>query len=152
MHKQLIKDFGLLINDTRFGLCDVTRIDDGINIGFVVFEFGDGNKKIVTRNLQVTYDNLFGAVRALYAVHPTRVLSDLMYSCKFDTGKDTLTLAATYSSNLELINVQHRRISAALRNELEYELDYGHINYVTQYTDKFISNFDRSGGFAFTLT
>lgn len=157
MNKQLIKDFGRMLNDTRLGFVDV-RSDkhiehgDGVVIGRIVWADGCGNYTTLAHDMHVTYDNLIDNVLAVYAQHPTRDISDVLYSCVYDTGRDTLSLDVTNSSNLELYNVKHKRISSALRDVLEYALNKCAIEYITQYTDKCISNFNKSGGFTFKLT
>lgn len=164
MNNQLIKDFGRLLNDTRLGLCDVRNAqgrivgygdlgsNDEVIIGSIVFSYGNGTHKVIARDLYLSYDNIIDSVRAVYSDHPTRDIDDVLYSCRYDTGLNTLTLDVTNSSNLELYNVKHKRISAALRSVIESTLDKDHIEYVTQYCDKFISNFDKRGGFSFKLT
>lgn len=151
MTAQLIKDFGRLLNDTRIGFCDVRNTDTGVIIGRIVFAYGNGQYDVLLRNIELDYDNLLARVRAVYAAHPLRVMDDVLYSVVYDTGRGTFSLAVTNSCNLELLGVRHTRISDALKFELEYELSKGEITYVTSYVDKFMSTFNKSGGFTFKL-
>lgn len=157
MNNQLIKDFGRLLNDTRLGFVDVRNdkhIDsgNGVIIGRIVWASGNGSYVKIAENMHLTYDNLIDNVRAVYASHPTRIMNDVLYSCVYDTKRGTLSLDVTNSSNLELYNVKHRRVSSALREVLEYTLNKCSIKYVTQYCDKYISDSNKSGGFTFKLT
>lgn len=149
MTAQLIKDFGRLLNDTRIGFCDVRNTSDGVFIGRIVFAYGNGQYDVLLRNIELDYDNLLQQVRAVYAVHPLRVMGDVLYSVVYDTSRNSFSLAATNSSNFELYGVRHARISAALKFELEHELSKGEIEYITSYVDKYVSTFDKSGGFTF---
>ena len=158
MNKQLIKDLGLLLNDGRIGFSDVRNdkeisdgLGDGIIIGRVIFVYPNGDYAIIARHLHVTYDNLLNAVRAIYAAHPTRGMDDVLYSVKYNTKRNTYSFAATNGSNLELFGVRHRRISAALVDELEYFIHKCDVKYVTQYCDGFVSHADKQGGYTFHI-
>lgn len=152
MNKQLIKDVGRLLNDARLGFCDVRsdKTNNGVIIGRVVWSDG-GSYFTVARGLHVTYDNLLDTVRAIYASHPTRKMDDVLYCVKYNTKRRTYTFAVTNSSNLELFDVKHRRISAALVDELEYFVHKCDVQYVTAYCDGFVSHADKQGGYTFKL-
>ena len=158
MNKQLIRDLGLLLNDSRLGFVDVRNdkvisdgLGDGITIGRIVWASGNGSYFTVAQHLHVTYDNLIDTVRAIYANHPTRVMGDVLYSVIYNTKRGTYSFAVTNSSNLELFGVKHRRISAALVDELEYIVHKCDVKYVTHYCDGFVSHSDKQGGYTFNI-
>ena len=149
---QLLKDYGLLLNDSRIGSCDVrSDKNGGLYIGRVVFAQGNGNYVVLVRDLHLTYDTLLDCVRTVYRNHPTRGMTDVLYSVIFDTARGTFSMCATNCSNLELYGVKHRPVSGALRAELEHYIDKCDIRYVTSYCAKYVSAVDRAGGFTFTI-
>lgn len=158
MNNQLIKDLGLLLNDSRISFCGVRSdksisdgLGDGVIVGRVVWASGNGSYFTIANHLHVTYDNLIDTVRAIYANHPTRDMTDVLYSVKYNTKKRTYSFAVTNGSNLELFGVRHHRISAALVDELDYFVHKCDVQYVTSYCDSFVSYADRSGGYTFHI-
>lgn len=165
MNNQLIKDFGRLLNDTRIGFCDVrsdnmgaaahlydeTYTGDGIIIGCVSFAYGDGNYTTLDRDVHVTYGNITDMVRALYSAHPTRNMDDVLYSIKYDTRRQRDTLAVTQGSNYELYGERHAVMSLQLTRCLAREAKHGESTVFDLYTDRYISDSDRSGGYKFKL-
>ena len=149
--KQLIKDFGRMLNDGRLSFCDVKNVIDGVDIGRIVWVDGAGNYKTLVRDLKVTYDDLLECVRCVLAVHPTRTTDNTLYSLRFDTRRSTDTLIATTCSNYELYGERHTRMSAQLSKVLHHALNRGELNVKTTYTDRYMSNSDRSGIVQFKL-
>lgn len=148
--KQLLKDLKRLLNDNRLYIDSIAK-KDHIVITSVSFKHGNGTLERIHDAIELTYDNIFDVVDSIYRKHPTRNIEDVMYSIKWDTKPDKFLLGVTNDSNLELFNVKHRRVSKELRNAIDqYITDYA-VVYKFQYSDKFISNFDRAGGYAFTL-
>lgn len=149
--KQLIKDFGRMLNDERLCFVGVKRAVDGVTIHRVYFADGTGKYIPLNADMHLTYDNLLACVADVLSKHPTRTTGDTLYSLRFDTRRSTDALVATTCSNYELYGERHTRMSAQLSKVLHRALNRGELNVKTTYTDRYMSNSDRSGIVQFKL-
>lgn len=145
MKKSIINNYLValktLINDNRITFAITGNFADECSIvtyfcdKTVVCNFTLFNDSSVTN-----YDDLINHYHAIIAKHPTRGGEKQLFSLRYNS-KGYRSLAVTDSSNLELFDVSHKRISKKLAdylfNEIATDSDYHVSNYCHRYNTTF---------------
>lgn len=118
MTKQLIKDFGFLLNDGRLGFVDVRNLDsDTVRIGAIVYSDAVGHNTFI-RDVILSYANLLECVVAVYERHPVRKDNRPLIEVKFDSKSKRQSARVTWQSDFEFYGVRFRTISDNLADAL----------------------------------
>lgn len=146
MKKSLINNYlaalKTLVNDKRITFAITSNFTDKCS---VVAYFCDKtvvcNFTLFNNSLVINYDDLINHYQLIIAKHPVRCCNKQLFSLRYDS-KGYCSLAVTDSSNLELFDVSHKRISKKLAdylfNEIAVDSDYR----VSDYCHRYNTNYD----------
>ena len=131
-----------LINDKRVTFVITSNFADKCEI---VTYFNDKtfvcNFTLFNDSSLINYNDLLNNYHAVMLKHPTRCGDKQLFSLRYDSI-GYCTLAITDSSNLELLGVNHKRISKKLAdylfNEIAIDSDY----YVSDYCHRYNTTYD----------
>ena len=99
----------------------------------------------------INYDNLINDYLSIIAKHPMRQGDKQLFSLRYDS-KGYCSLAVSYdSSNLELFEVSHKRISKGLADYLFNDIAFDDNYYINNYCNKYISDSNFNQNVLFSL-
>ena len=146
-----LKALSILVNDNRVSFVITVNFADKCYIlaywceNQVLHNFTLFNDSSV-----INYDNLVNDYLGIMAKHPTKQGNKQLFSLRYDSN-GYFSLAVTDSSNLELFEVSHKRISKKLADYLFDNVAFNDKYYVSDYCNKYITSFDFNKNVLFSL-
>ena len=137
-----LKSLSTLVNDNRVSFAITGNFADKCHIvaywcnSQVLHNFALFNDSSV-----INCDNLVNDYLNIMAKHPMKQGGKQLFSLRYDS-KGYCSLAVTYSNNLELFGVSHKRISKPLAKYLFNDVAFDDNYYTNNYLNNYISSSD----------
>ena len=155
MKKSLINDYlkalKTLVNDNCISFAITDNFSDKCNIVAIFNSQVVHNFTLFNDSSIVNYDNLINDYLAITAKHSTKQGEKQLFSLRYDSMGNS-TLAITDSSNFELYETTHKRISRQLAKVLyNYADNMNEDDFISCYADKYITSYNYSQTLMFLL-
>lgn len=149
---QIIKDFALLLDDSRLTFANVVQADDATRFDVLMrtarkagAAYYNALDHIASVTLENDYSNIVQSAAEVLSRHPYRDNAPLIRLRRSTlSGKARYTLGVTDTSNLEFFGCKNHKCSDDLGAALWSAIIPDAVQLIGRYTDAYMSEFKRS--------